>query len=468
MDRKDLELKEAMIRYIDTYFEKHHQISNKKVMCVADEDRMQALVEKELSEKGRNIEEVIRELEEDVLPYQLESRHPRHFGFIPGPSDPHSVFGEMIAGLHNIHGSNWINASGAYCIEKNLINWAASSIGYDPKQAGGLFVSGGSMANLSALVAARDSKIPFELRSNASVYFSEQTHHSIDKAFKIIGFHEKQMRRIQSNHQFQMDPHALEKQIQADLEQGFLPSILIASSGTTNTGAIDDLSAMAEIAEKYDLWLHVDGAYGASYLLSEIEKHRFVGIERADSVSWDGHKMLFQNYSSAMIIVKDKKDLLHSFSAKPEYLEDVELAGHDNFGSMGIELTRPVRALKLWLTIESLGMNEIKRRIHQASLNAEYFAKLLEKDKHWELVSKPSLGILNFRYVQPEVDEEELNRINKRLSEKILKSGYAGLFTTELKGHTVLRLAATNPFLKKEDLKGLMICLNDQLRHMKA
>lgn len=458
------ELKESMIQYIETYFEKHHDVKDKKVIQIADDQHIESFVHHPLSTDGRNIHDVIEELEKDILPYQLESRHPRHFGFIPGPSDPHAVFGEMIAGLHNIHASNWVNASGAYAIEKNLIRWAASQIGYNPDLAGGLFVSGGSMANLTALVAARDEKIPFEKTPQSCVYFADQTHHSVDKAIKIMGLSEKQMRIIKSNDEFQMIPEELEAQIQKDLENGFMPSIIIASAGTTNTGSVDKLDQIADIAEKHDIWLHVDGAYGASYILSDYEKHRFKGIDRADSVSWDGHKMLYQNYSSAMVLVKDKRFLFNSYSAKPEYLEDVELEGHDNFGSLGIELTRPVRALKMWVTFESLGLNEVKRRIEQASLNANYLHKLLNKDNYWQIISGPCLGIINFRYYNPSFTEDKLDNINHILSQRILKSGYAGLFTTELKGHTVLRAAVTNPFLSQEDLKGLMLRLNDELK----
>ena len=443
-------LKKAMHQFIDDYFEKDFDTVN--AIQVADDALIESLEFKTLSEEGRSINEVVDELESDVFPNILQSKHPRHFAFIPGPASDLSWFGEMMMGAYNVHASNWINSSGPYAIEKNLIRWAAAHIGFDQDKHGGLFVSGGSMANLTALVAARDAKTNFESRASSTVYVSDQTHHSVEKALLVIGYHHDQIRVIPSDEHYRMKTDVLRQTIQKDLSKGHRPCTIIASSGTTNTGSVDDIETIANIAQEHDIWLHVDGAFGASYLLLESQKEQFKGIDRADSVSWDGHKLLYQTYSSAMIIVKDKNTLLNSFSAEPEYLRDISINEKDNFASLGIELTRPARAIKLWVTLETLGQEEIKRRLQYGIDLSHYLVSVLSKNKHWEILSGPQFGVVNFRYKPASFSKEALDALNTNISKKMIDSGYAVVFTTQLEKQTVLRIATINHETTKEDI----------------
>ena len=460
------DLKQAMLDYIETYFS--DDIATKKAMQIADEALIEHYIQKEIPQEGRAIFDVVKELEEDIFPNALQSRHPKHFAFIPGPASDEAVFGDLMVGAHNIHTSNWINATGAYAIEKNLINWAAQHIGYDIHQAGGLFVSGGSMANLTALIAARDHQSSFADRHKTRVYVSDQTHHSVEKALLIIGYHPQQIIAIPSNHKFQMEAELLEKQIEKDLQAGLIPAVIIASSGTTNTGSVDPIEALAKISRKYQMWLHVDGAFGASFLLVERQKAQFKGIEYADSVSWDGHKMLYQTYDSAMIIVKNKQHLLNSFSAEPEYLKDISLNQHDNFGSMGVELTRPARAIKLWLTLQTLGEQEISRRLQHSVTLAEYLATSLKHKDHWQIISGPQFGIVNFRYYNDQLSEDKLNKINKAISDQLIADGQQVIFTTILNNKTVLRMACLNYNLTKVELSNTVAEIEAILNKVKA
>ena len=182
----------------------------------------------------------------------------------------------------------------------------------------------------------------------ATVYLTSQTHHSVGKALHVAGFLKNNIRRIEYNDDFTMNTDSLKAAIDKDIEEGYKPAMVIATAGTTNTGSVDDFTTLGDICDHYNLWLHVDGAYGLSHILSDKAQHLFKGIERSDSASWDAHKLLFQTYSCAMVIVKEKNHLLQSFGEDAEYLDDI--ASDDDVidpEMLGIELTRPARALKL-------------------------------------------------------------------------------------------------------------------------
>lgn len=260
----------------------------------------------EVPNKGRDIYEVLKDLNNEVLNYLYRPNHPRSFSFIPGPASRLSWLGDILTTANNIHASNFANATLPINIERNLINYLAGKIGYKIKPAGGIFVSGGSMANLTAVVAARDSQVEMEDIKKATVYLTSQTHHSVGKALHVAGFLKKNIRRIDYNDDFTMNTDSLKIAIEKDIEEGYKPAIVIATAGTTNTGSVDDFTAIGDICDAYNLWLHVDGAYGLSHILSDDAQHLFKDINRSDSASWDAHKLLFQTYSCAMVIVKEK------------------------------------------------------------------------------------------------------------------------------------------------------------------
>ncbi|MEG0525692.1 MAG: pyridoxal-dependent decarboxylase, partial [Erysipelothrix sp.] len=202
-----------------------------------------------------------------------------------------------------------------------------------------------------------------------------------------------------------------------------------------------------------------------SFLLSNKHRHQLNGIENADSVSWDAHKLLFQTYSCAMVLVKNKSSLLNSFSANPEYLDDIGGSTMDDFGSLGIELTRPTRALKLWLSLQVIGLDQFERMIDGGHELALYTEKEVLNQEDWEIVSNPQFSILNFRYANSKFDNESLNKINKQVANEIVDSGYAGVFTTQLKGKTVLRMCTINPNTTHEDIDNTLSRLNELAIH---
>ena len=353
---------------------------------------------------------------------------------------------------YNIHAGGSKLAPMVNCIEQKLLKWLCEQVGFGA-QAGGVFVSGGSMANITALTAARDNKLDDETLHLGVAYISDQTHSSVAKGLRIIGIPNKRIRKIPTNPDFTIRTDLLEQQILKDKEAGLLPFVIIGTAGTTNTGSIDPLKELSAIAKRYQMWFHIDGAYGASILLSPKYKHLLDGAELADSISWDAHKWLYQTYGCAMVLVKDVQHLFHSFHVNPEYLKDIEGdLEHINTWDIGMELTRPARGLKLWLTLQILGTDLIGSAIEHGFQLADWAEEAVRELPDWEIISPSQLAMVNFRFAPKGLSKEQTDTLNEQISKKILDNGYAAVFTTVLHGQTVLRICALHPEAEKEDM----------------
>lgn len=407
-------------------------------------------------EEGKDPQELTRFLLDKVYPYRMKGSHPRYFCFIPSAVSPYSIFGDFINSIHNPYGGGYNISKGTANIERETLKWMGEMAGYDVDKLGGQFVSGGSMANLTASIVARDKKLKPEEFFKGRVYVSDQTHSSVAKGIHIMGLPRENVRKVPTNDKFEMIPEELEEMIKADIEAGYKPFLIVGTSGTTNTGAIDPLHELADIAEKYDLWYHIDGAYGATVLLSS-HKELLSGIERSDSLSWDGHKWLFQTYGCAVVLCKDKKDMLDSFSVDPEYLKDVESTEENlNFWDLGVELTKPVRSMRLWFTLQTVGLETMRAAIDQGFQVADWLEEEVNKHDNLEIVSHSQLGIVNFRYRDDEHSERELDEINRRISQRALNKNYAAFITTELNGKIVLRFCCNNALTTREEIRNIM------------
>ena len=271
-------------------------------------------------QQGRPLRETINDMLQ-VMSHRVAMEHPRFFGFIPSPVHESSLIGQLITTMFNVHAGSWYQTSGPSAIEDALIEWLARQLRL-PTSAGGVFLSGGSMANLTAVVTARDAKLSFKQRGLAVIYLSEQTHSSVQKGLKIAGFHESQIRYVECDSLLRMKASSLRTAIMTDKSSGLVPFLIVATCGLTNTGGIDPLHELADIAKEAGIWLHVDGAYGASVVLSR-DYHQLVdGLGRADSLSWDAHKWLFQTYGCGMLLVRDVRNLTQSFAMDASYIRD--------------------------------------------------------------------------------------------------------------------------------------------------
>ena len=417
-------------------------------------------------QQGRPLEEALEDLLDPALSSGMDTGHRRFFAFIPSPASPLSWLGDLAASVHNRHGGSELQSPGGAALERGLIRLLCEAAGL-PDAAGGLFVSGGSAANLAGLCLARDQRLGEDERGRAVVYLTRETHASVVKALRILGFHDRQIRIVPTDGRLRMDVGALEAAIAADRAAGRKPFAAAASAGTTNTGAIDPLAEIADICEAHGLWLHVDGAFGASALLSGAHRGLLAGIERADSLSWDAHKWLFQTYGCGMLLVADRLALPQSFALSPDYLrdgaaEDVE----PNFWDLGPELTRPDRAARLWLTLQVMGRSGMAAAIAHGFALAEAAERAVRAADGWTVVSSAQMAIVAFRYAPEGLGEEDADAINAAAARKLMEQGFAVVGTTRLGGRTCLRICAIHPQACEDDMTATIARLDALAREL--
>ena len=392
---------------------------------------------------------ILSRLENDVFSHILNICHPRFFAFVPSPSNFASVMADALAAGFDVFNGSWLGGSAAAALELAVIDWFRSWCGF-PEEAGGLFVSGGSMANLTALVAARHAKLA-DRTDGAVIYYSDQTHSSIDRALRVIGFFPEQIRRIPSDDEYRLPMEVLAERVKEDLAAGLRPFAVIGNAGTTNTGAIDPLGEIAAFCKAEDLWMHIDGAYGAAAVISDRGKRLLRGIEAADSLSFDPHKWLFQPIECGCVLLRDAALLKKTYRIMPEYLADV----HRNITEVnpcdyGIQLTRGFRALKVWMSIQYFGLDAFRAAVERGFVLAEIAERKLRDMANWELVTPAQMGIVCFR--RREVDE----KFYPRLHDAMLRDGFALATSTVLNGRTALRLCTINPRTTEEDISNTL------------
>jgi glutamate/tyrosine decarboxylase-like PLP-dependent enzyme len=398
---------------------------------------------------------VLARLERDLIPFFTRVNHPRHFAFIPIPSNFVGAMADaLVAGLTPFAGT-WFAGSGPAEIELVTIDWLCRACGL-PAEAGGLFVSGGSVANLTALGAARHARLEVrgERTAGAVLYFSDQTHSSVERALAVLGFRADQMRKIPADDRFRLPLPRLEEEIAADRAAGRIPFCVIANAGTTNTGAVDPLPELAALCRREDLWLHADGAYGAAAVVCDRGRRALGGIEQVDSLSLDPHKWLFQPIECGCVMVRDRRLLHDTYTVHPEYLQDVHSdAEAVNFCDYGIQLSRSFRALKLWMTIQVFGMEHLRAAVDRGFVLAMAAEALLRAGGPWEVINPAEMGIVSFRFTAPGLSEEALDALQIEIAERQRAEGFALLTTTRLHGRNALRLCTINPRITEDDLR---------------
>lgn len=457
------EAKATLTKFMPLMVEDQIHTAQSDIVNPLPEDKRQALMDIPFQEGPRSADEVMHELNDFVYQHRTKQSHPRFFSFIPLALSPISVVGEAINSFYSPYGGSHTLSEGMAVAEKKLMNWMGEQIGYPVKELGGLFVSGGSMANLTASIVARDEKLKEDELVKGTVYVSDQTHSSVAKGIRIMGIPRANIRKVKTNDAFQMIAEDLEKQIEQDKADGFIPFLIVGSCGTTNTGSIDPLHQLADISEAHDMWLHIDGAYGASAILSS-HRHLLDGVERSDSISWDGHKWLFQTYGCAVVICKDRQAMSRTFSENPEYLTDIQSDDSNiNFWDMGIELTAPARGMRLWYTLQRVGLKEMRNAIDKGFESAQHFETLFRQQPYFEIVSPAQLSIVNVRFNDGKHTEQELNQINKKLSEMSTQRNNAIYYTTMLHNKTVLRFCCMHPLLTLQDVQQVVDQINEDL-----
>ncbi len=449
------EMREYGYKVIDILIEHYLNLNGKKPIALGTRREMDELLQESIPEKGENAGKVLEHIVHDVLEKNDLFTHPKSYAFVPSPSNFISVMADSLATGYNVFAGGWNASPAASELEIITINWLLEIFGFPVKEGGGLFTSGGSMANLTALVTARNLKCGSDF-SKSTIYLSDQAHASNIKAIKIMGFKKEQVRLIPTDSEFRISLNKLSNAIAKDRLEGWKPFCVIATAGTTNTGSVDPLDALSVICRQEDLWLHIDGAYGGPAILTKKGKKVLDGIQHADSLTIDPHKWFFQPYEMGCLLVKDHKWLSATFSQNPEYLRDIE--GNEseiNFHEHGIQLTRRFRALKFYTSIKTYGLESFRKAIDHGIELAESTELLLRKSPEWEVISKSSLAIVNFRYnpIALKLDEEELDFINQGIVKEITASRSAMLATTVLQDQVVLRMCLINPRTSMQDIQ---------------
>ncbi|MBA4494513.1 pyridoxal phosphate-dependent decarboxylase family protein [Paenactinomyces guangxiensis] len=454
------EMREMGYQVVDRIVNHICQLPDKPVTRNSSPSQLEKALGEPLPEQGLDFEQIIQLLDEAVFSQIMHLDHPRFFAFVPGPSNYIGALATFLASGFNVFAGTWLEASGPAQIERVTVDWIVQLFGL-PKTAGGLFVSGGSMANLTALAVARQVKLggPSE---NSTVYYSDQTHSSVERALKILGFRREQIRSIPSDEAFRLPLPELEAQIQKDRSEGKQPFCVIANAGTTNTGAVDPLETLAEFCNQEGLWLHADGAYGAPAILSDQGRKQLKGIESVDSLTIDPHKWLFQPYDTGCILVRNSQHLKETFHILPEYLLDVEGKEQEvNFCDYGIELTRSFRALRLWMSFKMFGIESFRRAVSHGIEMAETAEETLRRSPYWDVVSPAQLGVVTFRFVPDSMDEVTIDKLQQQIVNRMIQEGFAMISTTVLRGRTVLRLCTINPRTTKEDIRNTIQKMED-------
>jgi glutamate/tyrosine decarboxylase-like PLP-dependent enzyme len=406
-------------------------------------------------QQGAAFETVLAQLDKELFPYNLRVNHPRFYSFIPGPSNFVGVLADTLAAGFNIFNGTWIGASGGAEMERATIGWVRGALGF-PEGSGGLFTSGGSAANVIGLAVARHSRLAGDM-AGARLYTSTETHSSVERGLRILGFSAEQLCKIGVDDDLRLDLHVLERAIAIDRSNGLKPFCVVANAGTTNTGAVDPLGPIADLGAREGMWMHVDGAYGACAAFSERGRTALAGIERADSVSFDPHKWLFQPFEIGGVLVRDGKALHDAFNVSASYLRDTKNIGRGvNFGEHGIQLTRSLRALKLWMTFQVFGAREIARAIDIGFAMAEAAEAAIRAKPLWRVISPSSMGILAFRAAPEGWTDADCDRLNADIAARSKAEGKDMVATTELKGRVALRICPINPRLTNSDIEGTL------------
>ena len=398
-------------------------------------------------EEPQDWDEILRRLDEDVLPFMSKGDHPGFFAYVPFSGTWPGALGDLIASATNVYAGSWMEAAGPSQVELEVIGWFKDWIGY-PDEAAGILLSGGSAANLTALACAREAQVG-SMQDDLVVYVSDQAHSSVARAARSLGFRQNQVRVIPSNDELKLRVDLLESAMDADVAAGRRPLFVSANGGATNSGAVDPLKQLVKLCDERDVWLHVDAAYGGFAVLDERGRRQLTGMEGADSITLDPHKWLYQPYECGCLLVRRGRELRNAFTITPDYLKEASALDHEvNFSDFGLQLSRMARAFKVWCSIQYFGLGAFRRAIERTLDLSERAEKRIKASDRLELAARPCFGIVSFRRL---FDEDE-DLLNARLVTELEESGIGLVSSTRLKGRYTIRMCIMSHTSGPEDV----------------
>src|SRR5581483_12011819 len=416
-----------------------------------------------LPAKGSDFDHLLKVFRETIIPFTRHNAHPRMFGYVQSPGTPLAAFADLLASTLNANLTVWRSAPAPVELERLTIDWIRQILGFNP-EAGGLFVSGGSMANLAAIAAARQARD--DSSGRLRMYASSETHFSVAKAAALWGIGRENVRQVAIDGCFKIRVDDLVAKISADLEVGHVPFCVVANAGTVNTGAVDPLSDIREVADRYQLWMHVDGSYGALAVLAESAKKLFAGIERADSVALDPHKWLYLPVDVGCVIYRAPEIARAAFAHEAEYTRIIGEEADEAFAfwDYGPELSRRFRALKVWMLLRGVGLETLSKAIENNLACARYLESMVQASDDFEMAAPVELSIFCFRHVPEQLrsePSEAIDSFNERLLIALQQDGSSYLSNATLDGRFALRGCVLN---YRTTLRDMEVLLDDLRR----
>jgi len=453
-------LMEAVFRHAQDYLETIPEAP----AYSARADGRAGVLDAPISEAGIGLERALSIIANHVDSVGINTTSGRFLGYVPGGALFYSALGDFLAAVSNRYAGVYFASPGATRIENQLVAWMGDVVGY-PNTCNGYLSAGGSQANLTALVTARDQHgIEGAMTERSVVYLTEHAHHCVEKALDLIGLRKGVRRFVPVDNRYRMIPERLDEQIGSDKRAGLHPWVVVASAGTTNTGSVDPLKAIADVASAHGLWYHIDGAYGGFFTLCPEGRNVLTGMESSDSLVIDPHKTLFLPYGTGALLVRDGDKLLASHRMNADYMQDIVVSREDiSPADLSPELTKHFRGLRLWLPLQVLGVAPFRAALSEKILLARRFHEKLSTKKGFEVGPYPELSIVTYRYVPTTGDADAFNR---RLLRRVYEDGRIFLSSTQLDGRFALRMAAVSFRTHKADVDEAVDILCDTVRRV--
>jgi aromatic-L-amino-acid decarboxylase len=495
-------------RVVDLLVDRITGLDASPVWRGGDRERLRVEVGETPPDTPADFDALVAHLVDHVMPFAGAVDHPRFFAFIPSCPTWPGLLGDFLARGHSLFQGTWLESAGPSTLELLVLGWFKQWIGYPPSAAG-LLTSGGSAANLDAVVCARSALLGAD--DDGVIYLSTEAHSSMERAAHIVGFRPGRVRKVPTDDAYRMRTDALQEAIAEDRAAGRRPFLIVANGGATSTGAVDPLPELAALAHEQAMWLHVDAAYGGFAVLTERGRRLLDGMGEADSVTLDPHKWLYQPFEAGCLLVREGHQLPDAFHIMPDYLQDAALraggdeeAGPDahevNFGDRGLQLTRDTRAIKIWLSLRTFGLDAFRQGIDRAMDLADAAEQRIRASATLELLTPATLGVVCFRRraeraasnsssnsssssssnskagegvfarnVQPRAgarsgtpSEAQLERWNAGLVARLSESGVGMISSTRLDGRYALRLCVLNHRSGREDVERVLAFLESE------
>jgi len=416
-----------------------------------------------LPAKGTDFDALLKVFRDTIVPFSRQNAHPRMFGYVQSPGTPIAAFADLFASILNANLTIWRSAPAPVELERLTIDWIRQILGFNAG-AGGLFVSGGSMANLIGIAMARQTKN--DSSGRLRIYASSEGHFSVAKAAALLGIGRENVRNVAVDERFRIRLDDLVAKITADLEAGYVPFCVVANAGTVNTGAVDPLREIREIADRFQLWMHVDGSYGAFAVLAEAARKLFAGMEQADSIALDPHKWLYLPVDVGCVIYRNPEIARAAFAYEAEYTRMFGEEADEAFvcWDYGPELSRRFRALKVWMLLKGVGLDSLGAAIESNLACAGYLESMVRASDDFEMVAPVQLSIFCFRHVPVQLRNQSpkaIDGFNERLLVAVQRDGSSYLSNATLSGRFALRGCVLN---YRTTLRDMEILLDDLRR----